>query len=379
MKILHVITSLKLGGAETMLCNLLSIMTQNTSNEHRVAYFYYGPNVEKIKKLGIKTYNLSGRLFKYDSGYKKLKNIVRDFSPDIIHSSLWSANIFSRLISKKYNIPLINDLHLEAQFAGKFRNYIEYKTMNTPDVFIAVSDGIKNAYLNKISDEKLKSKISEKITVIKNGINIDLLKKNALNNPITRKELKLNEKDFVIGSIGRMEKIKSYDLLIKSFAEIIKSKKYDFVKLCLVGDGSELTNLKNLAKDLNIFDKVLFIGAMDDAQKFYPIFDCFAISSKVEGISMSILEALSFGLGIITTHKSIEHEVIKHKINGFIVTDYSPESYSKGIDYILNNRGNLENMKRVNTELVEKNFNIFDIVKKYEKIYENIYKKVLAK
>jgi len=130
MKIFHIITGLKLGGAEASLYNLLTYLSQNYKDQHEVAYFYSGPFVKKIEQRGIKTHQINNQFFTYDPwAYLYLKKLIQHFQPDVLHSALWSANIFARLLSKQLNIPLMCDLHGNTIDEGKFRNYLDKLTV----------------------------------------------------------------------------------------------------------------------------------------------------------------------------------------------------------------------------------------------------------
>ena len=129
MKILHIITSLKIGGAETCLVNFLEeTAIKNIENKHVVICFYGGPNVNKIKKLGFEVFCIQNFFCPYDLFffYNILKSI-RDIRPNIIHSSLWSANVISRICARIFSIPIVCDLHGNSFHEGAIRNWFEKK------------------------------------------------------------------------------------------------------------------------------------------------------------------------------------------------------------------------------------------------------------
>ena len=147
MKIVYLITSLKIGGAESCLVSLLSELkrSKETFSEETfnvnvcVIYFHYGPNVKKIEDLGFKTYKISGFIKTYDPiFFFRLFRLIQTLKPNLIHSSLWSANIIGRLLSKLFKIPIVCDLHNDISFNGFFRNFLEKKTYKIPAELIAV-------------------------------------------------------------------------------------------------------------------------------------------------------------------------------------------------------------------------------------------------
>lgn len=367
MKIFHVITSLKIGGAESALLNFLG---NDSNNEHIVAYFYSGPNLQKLKLLKIKTFKINGLFYKYDPfAYFKLKKIIKKHKPDIIHSALWSANIFSKLISNSLKIPVICDLHSNIKYDGKIRQKIEKLTSLKATKYIAVSNSVKQDYLNSIN-----KKAQNLIEIIPNAINTKKI--NTKNNS--------NINSFTFGAVGRLEKIKSYDLLIKSFA--LLHKKFGYlnnlssnsnlkqIKLVIVGDGSQKKKLIKLSKKLNIQKYVSFTGFRTDLENLYPKFDCFVVSSKSEGLSIALLEALSYGLPIITTSQYKTHDVIENNVNGFIIKPNNKKELTTALEKIYLNNKKIQKMSLANKELVKKKFSIERVVADYHRVYGKVYK-----
>ncbi|MBD3273223.1 glycosyltransferase [Candidatus Dependentiae bacterium] len=382
MKIFHVITSLKIGGAEKALLNFLQ-KSINDKNEHIIAYFYPGPILKKIIKLGFKTYQIKGLFFKYDFfAFYKLKKTIKKNKPDIIHSSLWSANFLSKIIAKSLGIPIICDLHSNFMYDGKIRRLIENLTLLKADKYVAVSYSVKEGFLS--SFKKKFKKLEPKITVIPNAINIDNIKNQK--QKLKRKDLGFNKNDFIIGAVGRLEKIKSYDLLIKSFAQVLSkikkinslNKNLDYlkpIKLCIVGDGSEKSYLEDLTKKLDIQKDVTFTGIRNDINQLYPLFDCLCISSKSEGLSIVLLEALSFGLPIITTSQTEKHDVIINNKNGLIVPTKNIEKFSTAIESLYLNPNLIKKININNKKLASQKFCIDRLIKQYDSLYQ----KLLAK
>jgi glycosyltransferase involved in cell wall biosynthesis len=378
MKVAHFITSLKVGGAEVGLYNLLKHL-KDGKQEHFGIYFYDGPIVSKIESLGIKTYKINGLFSNYDPlAWFRFCKLIKKISPDIIHSSLWSANIMGRLVSKIFNIPIICDIHGDVFFQGKFRNLLEKMTILIPKNIVVVSKSVKKALedniISKIKNPKKRELLKSKISLIQNGVDVDFLINKQKNEQTLRQDLGFCDDDFIVGSVGRLEEIKSYDVLIKAFSLFlseITSNKENFrkPKLCLVGDGSQKNKLVRLANDLGINSHVKFVGWQSDTYKFYSIFDCFVLSSKSEGLSIALLEALSFGLPLISTHLSADHDVIVDGKNGFLTPVEDEESLCLAMKKLYFDSKMVAEMKNANINLARNNFNIRKIANSYSDLY----------
>jgi len=394
MKIVHIITSLKIGGAESALVNFLTYAQrydQAYDKEHHVIYFHAGPNVQAIKNLQIPTYHISGVISYCDPlALYRLYKLIRSIKPNIIHSSLWSANIIGRVFARYLKIPIICDLHGDCTQEGFIRNFFDRYTVSWADSIIAVSDIVKSKYLKNIilkpkashaKNKLLHENMAQRVITIKNGIDAEALVTKATQEPLSRHDIGLNSHDFIIGAIGRLEPIKSYDLLVQAFALMLKRttpeiiEKYGAPKLCIIGDGSEISKIQNLIKLLGLTNHVILTGFRTDAYRFYPLFDCFALSSQSEGLSIALLEALSFGLPIVTTHTNTEHEVITHAINGLLVPINSPEKLAQALIKIYFDKNLRTTIAQTNKILVQDAFDLTTNVQKYLTIYKELSKK----
>jgi len=378
MKILHLITNLGIGGAESFLVYLLEKF-KNCKDKHCIVYFRSGPNVEKIKELGFPVYKISGLFCLYDPWfYWCLKKLIKKIRPDVIHSSLWSANIFGRIIAKRLSIPIICDLHNDCSYNGNLRNFLEKVTLSVPNRLVAVSYSIgksfEGCFVDSIKIRSKRKRMLSKLAVIPNGIDFHALQAKAFDDdPLTKKDLGFSQNDFVVGSIGRLEPIKSYDILVRAFAQLVKSlENASSVKLCLVGDGFEKERLIQLAKELGIGNKVYFAGQQPKAYKFYPLFDCFALSSQTEGLSIATLEAMCFSLPVVTTHAFKTHEVIVNGHNGFLIPPKDVDGFAKALKCLYLDASLTAAIGKNNQEFVKSNFDINTAVISYNQLYKDI-------
>jgi len=383
MKIVHIITSLKIAGAESALYNLLKYI-RYYDDEHIVIFFYGGPNAERIKKLGVEVQKIRGLFSVYDPlALFRLYRFVKKSSPDIIHTALWSANIIGRILAKIFRIPIICDLHGSVVDQGAFLNFFERATVSIPARFVAVSKSVKKTFeeevVQRCGNKENRNVIMSKLRLIQNGVDIEALTTKAQRRNMGKQALGFEKSDFVIGSVGRLEPIKSYDILLKAFSLFLNKlsiSKQRFLckpKLCLIGDGSEKRKLKLLAEKLKIAPSTCFAGEREDVVEFYPLFDCFVLSSQSEGLSMALLEALSFGLPLISTHNFVEHDVIEDGKNGFLINPGDVSSLEKAIGTIYENPGLAASMSRLNRVFAQERFDIKRVAFDYNELYREIF------
>ncbi len=166
INLVHVTTSLGLGGAETVLCEIVQHLDSRKFNQS-VIYFHDGPHVERLKALDIPAVQIRGLLFDYDLFFWiRLFRAVKKLKPDCLHSLLWSANFSVRLIGYFFRIPIVNALHNHNQLNGGFRQLLDKITGSLANKYIAVSVQVA-ASMHWIP--------AQKIEVISNGIDTESL------------------------------------------------------------------------------------------------------------------------------------------------------------------------------------------------------------
>lgn len=360
MKIVHLITSLKFGGAENFLLQLCSNLNKKDITEQVVIYFYDGPIKKEIENLGIKTYKVQGLLFYWDFfAFYKLIKLLKQIKPDIIFSLLWSANFLGSFAAKFLNIPIVCSLHTIYNKEGKLRNWLDSIALPKASKIVAVSNNVALSAKNKI-------KRLDKLTVISNGIDSNFIEKNI--NQSIKKDLNIPENHFIIGAVGRFVKLKNHDLLVKAFYNL--SQNFSDIYLVLIGSGPEYKNLKNLVKKLNLNSKVKFI-VNEHAYKYLTLLDCFVQPSDYESISIALLEAMCAKLACISTGANKTHQVLKDNYNGLVINPNITE-ISEAIEKIYKNKC-LRNKFKINAyKTAKKEFTIEKAVDSYYNLFSSI-------
>src|SRR6516162_6535088 len=216
IKVLHVISSLKMGGAESLLCDLVERLRKKNVQQ-AVVYFHEGPFQERLAALGIKTYQVKGRMCLFDPlFFFNLSRAIRAEKPTCIHASLWAANVASRITGKILGIPVICALHNNHDQNGFIRNTIDSISLWLADEIVAVSDGIARTM------KTYRFMPAQHVKVIKNGIDAECVLKKSEEDKVARESLGLTRDYFIIGSVGRFVSEKNYHFLLEVFSHFHK-------------------------------------------------------------------------------------------------------------------------------------------------------------
>jgi 1,2-diacylglycerol 3-alpha-glucosyltransferase len=167
-------------------------------------------------------------------------------------------------------------------------------------------------YLASITED------TNKLNIISNGIDLDifdykLVDINELLN--LRNKFGITSQDFLCVYVGRISKEKNIDVIISAFSKIEESN----IKLIVVGDGVHLADLKTLAKQYNIEDKVVFTGFIDhsDLGSYYQLGDVFVSSSTSETQGLTFLESLAGGIPVLAKPDKAYDQIIQDGYNGY--------------------------------------------------------------
>lgn len=259
----------------------------------------------------------------------KLVKLMKDRKPDIVHTRNWGT--VDGIVAAKLAgvLTVIHGEHgwnMDDPMGQNIRRRIARKLLSrVVNYFIAVSGDIKKWMVNSIG---IKNTRGSKIL---NGVNTD--KFCPRDNIGIRNSLGFSSEDIVIGTVGRLDPIKAQRLLLQAFSSLNHEKKN--LCLVLVGDGPEKRNLKSVRKRLACGDSVVFLGERDDVDKILSAFDLFVLPSRNEGISNTILEAMSTGLPVIATSVGGNPELVKHGHSGLLFPPGDCEALVNALNFYI--------------------------------------------
>lgn len=225
---------------------------------------------------------------------------------------------------------------------------------------------------NQIYVSQENQKYCKKIGLAKNDYTIynGLPVLDFLNKEIARKQLSAIFKqdlsnNFIIGSIGRLAYQKNYEFLIKVTPKILKIN--PLTKIIIIGEGSERKNYSNLINQLGLENQILLAGDEPDAYKYLKAFDLFTLTSRYEGMSITLIEAMQAGLPILASNVGGAQEMLNNE-KMIYELDNQQEFLNKLSSFILNSPTLVEIGRLTKAE--SKKFDIKNTVNSYLEIYQ---------
>ncbi len=303
MKIVFLVPHLLGGGAERTVAYLANYISRNQEDEITVLslsddVFYKLDEKVNFISLGIphNNKNIFERLYKILLRLVKVRRVLKDIKPDVVFCMLATT---AKYLPKKRSYKLIcsersNPLIVKDKKQIKLRD----KILLNCDGIVFQTKRAKECFLKEIQDK---------------GVVIP----NAVGNPYVLKAEPVDYPNKTITAMGRFNKAKGYPTLIKAF-KIISGKHPEFI-LEIFGGGNK-EDIEQLVSDLNLSDKVKFMGAREDAVLEVSKSTCYVLSSIYEGMPNALMEAMAVGTACVSTDCPFgPSELIVDGVNGLLV------------------------------------------------------------
>jgi sugar transferase (PEP-CTERM/EpsH1 system associated) len=224
---------------------------------------------------------------------------------------------------------------------------------------IVLSEDLRRSLVEhvKVSDQR--------ITTILNGVDTNRFSPEAKCEK--KRALGLSEQDIVIGSVGRLVPVKNYGELLNAFARLVH--KDIPLKLVIAGDGPDAPTLKETARRLGVESSVQWLGTRDDIPEIIGAMDVFALTSKNEGISNTVLEAMACGVPVVVSRVGGNPEIVVDGRTGYLYEAGNLDELVGLIDQLVSDREHrLEKGSGARQHVLE-NFSIETMVRRYEQTY----------
>jgi len=302
--ILHIISSLEQGGAETCLYQLVASSDPSQFRHIIVAFSGNGGLESKIRNAGIEVYNLTSQMtyVNVPSAAIRFLRLIKRIQPDVIQSWMYHSNLLACLAKiVQPNLPILWSIHTNPDlsnlrlsqkiivFTGRFFEWIPIRTI----------------YVSKESmrQHKRLGYNTKKRFYIPNGIPIDYFKSKVNSN--LRQQLSLKDDRIIVSYVKRLVKGngKIWQQFFLEAAEKLVTRWPKAVFLC-VGRGVETkeAGLIEFVRKRGLENRIFLFGEMQDVRKAYASTDIYVSASGREGLPLSVIEAMSAGIPCVVTN-----------------------------------------------------------------------------
>lgn len=387
-KIIHVITRLDKGGSAEDTIALASGM----SNDYDVV-LVKGSSCESAMSMeeehtllrdmnamqhnGVRMMNLPSLVRRISpindiKAFVALLIIFRREDPDIVHTHTSKAGFLGRWAAFWAGVPHIVHTPHGHVFYGYFNTLLTKCFIVAERMSALITDKII-AVSNREREEHLEHGVgdSEKFITIHSGVALDRFIDLNINIKAKKKELGIPEDYYVIGTIGRLVRIKGHQYLIEAAKGIIE--KIPQTVFVFVGDGDLKGILEAEVEAVGIRKNIIFLGWRNDVAEILYTFDIFAFPSLNEGMGKVLIEAMAASKPIVASQVGGIVDLVQDGVNGILVPPKNSDALCSGILKLLDNRDLAEQLGVHGRKRVYSDFDVSTGIRKIEKVYEELH------
>jgi glycosyltransferase involved in cell wall biosynthesis len=294
----------------------------------------------------------------------RFAELCKDREPKIWHGHDYKSNAIGYWLRRRYPMALVTTVHGWVKRTWKTPLYyaIDRATLRRHDHVICVSEDLFESCLSLGVQE-------QRCTLIHNAIDTDYFIASDEQSR-AKTALGLDPEEFVIASVGRLSAEKAFSDLIRAFSTLNHPSRR--LRLCIAGEGDEMSNLANLIKDLRLDDRVNLLGFVSDTRQLYEAMDVFALSSLREGLPNVLLESMSMGVPVVSTAIAGIPDLIKDGVSGTLVAPGEPRALGAAIQRFIDEPAFAKDVAVHAREWMVKNYSFSVRMEKIKGIYDRV-------
>lgn len=311
--------------------------------------------------------------------YKRLKEIIKEFQPDIVHTHASKAGALGRKAASACKVPIIIHTfhgHVFHSYFGKAKTnvfkLIERNLAKKSTTIIAISN-IQKKELSEVHDICP----SDKIQVVPLGFDLNPFQEKRLaERENIRNEYAIPDGTVAIAIVGRLAPIKDHGFFLQVVDRLLEQTDVP-VKIFIVGDGTEREIIEQEAARINAkhANQIQFTSWIKDIGRFNAGMDIVCLTSKNEGTPVSLIEAQAGNIPVITTNVGGVSDIVQHEKTGFIVEPGDLDTYVSHLVELVENEKKREKMSQNGWSFVKEKFHYHTLVKNMDAVYRDLLKK----
>jgi len=326
LRVLHVVSGLEDGGAESLLYNICS--TNSECSFCVVSMTTEGKYGKILREIGVDVFCLNFSRGRFSiKGILSYLKIIKDFSPDIVQSWMYHADLFSAIASILTKTNVVWGVHAHQIYTLKLKTQIIIKicawmSYYIPKKIVFCSQNAADSHIDI-------GYCSDKIKVIDNGVNTEIFSPNINYRLSFRNRISVSHNAFLVGTVARWDMHKSHVTLIEC-ASILKEISID-IMFVLVGELMDSSNdeLTDLLYRFDVNDMFILVGKDNRIQNAMNAFDLHVLPSVIESFGNVLIEAMSCGVPCVATDIGMPSKIVSN--TGWVVPPLSPIKMSEAI------------------------------------------------
>lgn len=361
IKVLLLIPTLDRSGAEKQLTLLATRLPRTEFDVRVVLLTRGGPYEEELAAHHVPVIHLRKR-FKFDPfAWRRLRNLLRDEKPDVLHTWLFAGNAYGRLAAgASPSFPIVVSERCVDSWKAGWQLRVDQFLIPRTTRLVGNSQSVAEFYgqLGVPAD---------KLQVIPNGID---LPEAVTDREALRREFDIPPGSLVVGFVGRLAAQKRVEDLIWAF-ELLRVM-HGEVYFLLAGEGPQRESLEQFARGLNIEQRIRFLGQRQDVLRWLPACHLFWLASSFEGMSNSLMEAMASGIPVVASDIAPNRELVVPNETGYLVPVGDRAAFAQFAQKILQDETLAARLGNAGRERIRQHFSVEGMVARYAELYRSL-------
>jgi glycosyltransferase involved in cell wall biosynthesis len=300
---------------------------------------------------------------------ERASKVFADLAADVLHTHTIGALWYLGLPARTRWMPVLHTEHIDN--VGKAKGWraklktriLWHRAARFADRFCGVSDDVAR------SAQRYWTVPRSKVEVVLNGIDTERYADSSSRDWV-RSEFGIAVGDWVVGTVGRLNEVKNQQLLLRAIAALGTERR--LIHALIVGDGPERSSLEKLAADLGIASRTHFAGYQKNPERFLPAMDAFALTSRIEGLPLALLEAWAAGLPIVSSAVGGVPKVVVPGENGRLFPSGDEAALTDALRTLLEDRTLASRLSAAGSALVKERYSLNRMADDYEARYRQL-------
>ena len=360
IRLVLLIPTMDRGGAEKQLCLLAENLPRDCFDVHVLLLTRDGPLSDRLRGANIPV-TVIGKRFKADpTALFKLRSLLVQLKPDVVHTWLFAANSFGRVAARAAGVSTIiaSERCVDPWKTGA-HFFLDRQLAKSTTAITTNSVGVRDYYAAHGIDPKL-------FQVIPNGI--EPRSPSSLSRAEALQRLGIPENKKVVLAVGRLWPQKRYRDLIWA-AELLATVREDTV-LGIVGDGPQRGELLRHRDAVSTPENVRFLGARSDVLEILPHADLFWIGSDYEGQSNSVIEAMQAGVPVVASDIAGNRDLVIDGETGRLVAVGDRADFARQSNDLLETPGLARQLAEAAQQRIAEEFTVEKMVQSHLELYQ---------
>lgn len=364
--IAHVVFSFDYGGLENGVVNVINHLPEERSRHAIVALTRATDFRKRLRRTDVQVYELHKAAGKDPGLYLRLYRLLRSIRPDIVHTRNLPT-LEAAFVARLAGVPV--RIHGEHGWDiydpdGRSRKYRMLRRIVSPTVsrFVTVSRELEQWLVGIVGVA------GSKVECICNGVDMTRFRASS---PAVRPYLeRFPQGSIVVGSVSRFSDIKDPLNLVRAFITARQLEPSRDVRLLMAGDGSLRAAAQQLLDEAGMGAFAWLPGSRDDVPELLRAMDIYALGSRREGISNTVLEAMATGLPVVATATGGNLELVEEGVTGRLVPVADPAALARAlVDYARNPSVRLAH-GAAGRARTEREYSLERMISRYEALYQ---------